>query len=444
MKARSIQLIESLRHSSPYINSHREKTFVILFTGAAIKSNNYANIINDIGLLHSLGINMVIVYGARNQIDSALRYQQIQPIFHKYTRITDQRTLDITKQVAGLLQLDITAKLSMSLNNTPLQGAHLNVVSGNFVIAQPLGVDDGVDYQHTGKIRRINSEAIHKQLQNRTIVLIGPIGVSVTGENFNLTSEEIAAEVAIKLRAEKLISFCAEQGVLDEHGQVISDLYPVDADAYVQRKAALGLPLSSEARFLTAAAKACKNGVRRSHLVSYQIDGSLLQELFSLDGIGTQVAMAHSEQIRLANIHDIGGILDLIRPMEEQGILVRRSREQLEMEIDQFMIIERDNIKIGCAALYPFYEEQMGEMACVAIHPDYRKSSRGDVLLEKIIERAKQLSLNKLFVLTTHSIHWFQERGFKPACVDDLPIKKKALYNYQRNSKILILTIDTD
>ncbi|NUF28454.1 amino-acid N-acetyltransferase [Gilliamella sp. ESL0254] len=441
MQERTTELVDGLRHSVPYINAHHGKIFVILLTGAVLKSNNYSSIISDIGLLYSLGIKLVIVNGARNQIDESLKKYHIVPKYHKNTRITDAVTLDIIKQVTGSLQLNITASLSMSLNNTPLQGAHISVVSGNFVIAQPLGVDDGVDYCHTGKIRRINNEAIAEQLDRGSIVLLGPVGVSVTGESFNLASEDVAAEVAIRLKADKLISFCAEQGVLDEEGRVITDLYPVDADNYVNQKEQQGKHLSSEARFLRAASKACRSGVRRSHLVSYLIDGSILQELFSRDGIGTQVAMEHSEKVRSATINDIGGILELIRPLEEQGVLVKRSREQLEMEIDKFTIIERDNMTIGCAALYPYPEEKMGEMACVAIHPDYRSSSRGNVLIEKLTEKATQLGLEKIFVLTTRSIHWFREKGFNPAEVDDLPIKKKQLYNYQRNSKILMLDI---
>ena len=231
---------------------------------------------------------------------------------------------------------------------------------------------------------------------------------------------------------------------MDESGQVITDLFPADADYYVNDKERQGKHLSSDARFLRAASRACRNGVHRCHLVSYLIDGSILQEIFSRDGIGTQVAMEHSENARDANINDIGGILELIRPLEEQGILVRRSREQLEMEIDKFTIIERDNMTIGCAALYPYFEESMAEMACVAIHPDYRNSARGDMLLDMLVEKAQKMGIGKLFVLTTRSIHWFREKGFIPAEVDDLPIKKKQLYNYQRNSKILIMTLNSE
>ena len=438
VKERKTELVEGFRHSVPYINTHRGKTFVIMLGGEAIEHENFSSIVNDIGLLHSLGIRLVVVYGARPQSDANLAAHHHEPLYHKNIRVTDAKTLELVKQAAGTLQLDITARLSMSLNNTPLQGAHINVVSGNFIIAQPLGVDDGVDYCHSGRIRRIDEDAIHRQLDSGAIVLMGPVAVSVTGESFNLTSEEIATQLAIKLKAEKMIGFCSSQGVTNDDGDIVSELFPNEAQARVEAQEEKGDYNSGTVRFLRGAVKACRSGVRRCHLISYQEDGALLQELFSRDGIGTQIVMESAEQIRRATINDIGGILELIRPLEQQGILVRRSREQLEMEIDKFTIIQRDNTTIACAALYPFPEEKIGEMACVAVHPDYRSSSRGEVLLERIAAQAKQSGLSKLFVLTTRSIHWFQERGFTPVDIDLLPESKKQLYNYQRKSKVLM------
>ena len=438
VKERKTELVEGFRHSVPYINTHRGKTFVIMLGGEAIEHENFSSIVNDIGLLHSLGIRLVVVYGARPQIDANLAAHHHEPLYHKNIRVTDAKTLELVKQAAGTLQLDITARLSMSLNNTPLQGAHINVVSGNFIIAQPLGVDDGVDYCHSGRIRRIDEDAIHRQLDSGAIVLMGPVAVSVTGESVNLTSEEIATQLAIKLKAEKMIGFCSSQGVTNDDGDIVSELFPNEAQARVEAQEEKGDYNSGTVRFLRGAVKACRSGVRRCHLISYQEDGALLQELFSRDGIGTQIVMESAEQIRRATINDIGGILELIRPLEQQGILVRRSREQLEMEIDKFTIIQRDNTTIACAALYPFPEEKIGEMACVAVHPDYRSSSRGEVLLERIAAQAKQSGLSKLFVLTTRSIHWFQERGFTPVDIDLLPESKKQLYNYQRKSKVLM------
>ncbi|MDD9157217.1 amino-acid N-acetyltransferase [Aliivibrio sp. S4TY2] len=443
MQFRSTALVKGFRQSAPYVNAHRGKTIVIMLGGEAIAYPNFANIVNDIALLNSLGLRIVIVYGTRPQMRSLLKQTEHRAPFHKGIRITDEKTLELVKQIAGQLQLDITARLSMSLNNTPMAGAQINVISGNFVIAQPLGVDDGIDYCHSGRVRRIDTQGINRMLDQQSIVLLGPVASSVTGECFNLLSEDVATQLAIRLNADKLIGFCSEQGVLNKKGQILAELFPREAEEILQRLEKELTPengkLTGTMRFLKGAISACKAGVPRSHLISYKEDGALIQELFSFDGIGTQVVMASSEQVRDAEIDDIGGILDLIRPLEEEGILVRRSREQLEQEIAQFTIIEKDGLVIACAALYPFPEERMAEMGCVAVHPDYRDGDRGIILLNRLRTKAKQYKLSQLFVLTTRSLHWFREQGFIEVDVSHLPMKKQKLYNFQRKSKILVL-----
>ncbi|WP_069446122.1 amino-acid N-acetyltransferase [Vibrio scophthalmi] len=441
MKIRSTALVKGFRQSTPYVNAHRGKTMVVMLGGEAFADDNFKNIISDLALLHSLGVKIVLVHGARPQINAILANNQITNDYHKGVRITDETSLSLVMQAAGQLQLAITAQLSMSLSNTPMAGTQLNVVSGNFVIAQPLGVDDGVDYCHSGRIRRIDIQGINRMLDQGSIVLLGPIASSVTGESFNLLSEEVATQVAIRLNADKLIGFCSEQGIIDENGSVVAELVPREAES-VLAKLETDVDYSHDSasgtlRFLRAAITACRAGVPRSHLVSYKEDGALIQELFSIDGIGTQIVYASSERVRVANIDDIGGILDLIRPLEEQGILVRRSREQLEQEIHQFTIIEKDGLIIGCAALYPYLDDSMAEMACVAIHKDYRDGNRGLILLNYMKQQCRQEGINQLFVLTTHSLHWFREQGFYEVGVEQLPSQKQNLYNYQRNSKIL-------
>lgn len=440
---RSTELVQWFRQSTPYVTAHRDKTFVIMLDGNTTSSPNFSNIIDDISLLHSLGIKLVIVFGARKQINDALAEAHIAERYHKNIRITDPQTLHLVKQVVGSLQFNITARLSLRMNNITHNGVP-NVVSGNFVIAQPLGVDDGVDYQLSGKVRKIDSEGIKQQLERNAIVVISPIGVSVTGETFNLAFEELAAQIAIKLKAEKVIGFCEKQGIIDENQQVIADLTLLSAEEHLRQFIAKDAYHSSEARFLQTALEACRNGVKRAHLLSYLEDGSLLQELFSRDGIGTQISLESSEIVRIANIKDIPSLLALIHPLEQQGILVKRSREQLEMEIDHYTIIDRDGVIIACAALNPYFEEKMAEMACVAVHPDYRNSSRGDILLSHIQKRAVALGIKKLFVLTTRTVHWFQERGFEIANVEDLPQEKREKYNYQRRSKILIQALEEE
>lgn len=431
---RSTELVQWFRQSTPYVNMHRGKTFVIMLDGDTIACPNLINIINDINLLHSLGIKLVIVFGARYQINELLTRQGIAPIYHKNIRITDPTTLDLVKQVVGKLSYDISARLSLRLPHSEV----INVVSSNFILAQPIGVDEGVDYQLSGKIRRIDTEKIQKQLELGAVVLISPVAPSVTGETFNLPFEEIATQVAIKLKAEKLIAFSNTQGILNSQQETIADLLPQEAEQYLQDYIEKDQYHCSQARFLSAAINACRAGVKRSHLLSYEEDGSLLQELFTRDGVGTQLSMENSEHIRIANVADIPALLELIYPLEQQGILVKRSREQLEMDISNYTIIDRDSVVIACAALNLFLSEGMAEMACVAVHPDYRNSSRGDILLEAIQKRAKEQGIQKLFVLTTRTVHWFQERGFRLANVDDLPQEKREKYNYQRRSKILI------
>ncbi|MEH8029216.1 amino-acid N-acetyltransferase [Gallibacterium anatis] len=440
---RSTELVQWFRQSTPYVTAHRDKTFVIMLDGNTTSSPNFSNIIDDISLLHSLGIKLVIVFGARKQINDALAEAHIAERYHKNIRVTDPKTLHLVKQVVGSLQFDITARLSLRMNNITHNGVP-NVVSGNFVIAQPLGVDDGVDYQLSGKVRKIDSEGIKQQLERNAIVVISPIGVSVTGETFNLAFEELAAQIAIKLKAEKVIGFCEKQGIIDKNQQVIADLTLLAAEEHLHQLIAKDAYHSSEARFLQTALEACRNGVKRAHLLSYLEDGSLLQELFSRDGIGTQISLESSEIVRIANIKDIPSLLALIHPLEQQGILVKRSREQLEMEIDHYTIIDRDGVIIACAALNPYFEEKMAEMACVAVHPDYRNSSRGDILLSHIQKRAIALGIKKLFVLTTRTVHWFQERGFEIANIEDLPQEKREKYNYQRRSKILIQPLEEE
>ncbi|WP_448906768.1 amino-acid N-acetyltransferase [Haemophilus parahaemolyticus] len=434
---RNTELVQWFRQSTPYVNMHRGKTFVIMLDGNAIAHSNFVSIANDVSLLHSLGIKLVIVFGGRLQIDELLAKNNRLSHYHNHIRVTDPDTLEYVKQAVGGLHYDIFSKLSLRLPNSPV----LNVVSSNAILAQPLGVIDGVDFGLSGKIRRINVKSIQQQLEQDAIVVIGPIAPSVTGEMFNLPFEEIATQVAIKLKADKLIGFCGEQGLLDEKGEVISDIHPREAKRYLNKFIENNDYHNSAARFLQAAIEASYAGIKRSHLLSYKEDGSLLQELFSRDGIGTQLSEESSEHIRIATSHDIPGLLNLIRPLEEQGILVKRSREQLEVEISRYTIIERDGIVIACAALNPYLNEKMAEMACVAVHPDYRDSSRGDVLLEAIKRRAIQMGIEKLFVLTTRTTQWFQERGFEIKSTEDLPAYKRKHYDHQRKSRVLVLAL---
>lgn len=425
-----LDYVNWFRHSTPYINTHRDCTFVVLLPGEALAHANFGNIVHDIILLNSLGVRLVLVHGSRPQIEERQDARGIRSNYHNDLRITDTDTLACVMDAVGSLRIAIEAQLC-SAPTTSGQGSRLRVVSGNFVTAKPIGVVDGVDFHHTGEVRRIDRKAISRHLDENAIVLLSSIGYSPTGEVFNLACEDVATSAASALEADKLILFGPDQGIFSADGELLRELKPTRAQPLLN---ALGNSLPGS--LLAAACKACGKGVRRAHIISFGEDGALLTELFTRDGGGTLVTQEAFEVIRTATIDDVGGLLELLRPLEEAGILVRRSREILETEIGQFTLVERDGMIIGCAALYPLEDSSAAELACVAIDPNYRHGGRGDQLLEHIEAQARALKLDTLFVLTTRTAHWFRERGFVPSSVERLPAKRASLYNYQRNSKV--------
>ncbi len=422
------------RNSSPYIHAHRNRTFVIFFGGNAVTEPDFDKLIHDFALLRSLGVRLVLVHGIRQQIDKRLLEQGDTPKFHHHLRITDATTLQYVKQAAGLVRVEIEALLSMGVSGSPMAGAQIRVASGNFVTAKPLGVLDGIDYCYTGKVRRIDAQAIHQQLDQHNVVLISPIGYSPSGEVFNLSAEEVATEVAIALQAEKLILLTEQNCLSPADQQSIQQLTTAQADSLLHETP--GLP-DAVALSLRAAMQSCQKGVRRAHLINRHVDGALLLELFTRDGIGTLISSTAFETIRSATLDDIGGIMELIKPLELQGVLVKRSREKLEMEINDYIVIERDGLIIGCTAFHIMADKTSAEIACLAVHVDYQKGARGNSLLDYLSEKAKTQAIKRLFVRSTQTAHWFVERGFTPCEISDLPEPMRSAYNYQRNSKLL-------
>lgn len=429
-----LNYVDWFRHSSPYINAHRGKTLVILIPGEAFESANFSNIIHDLALLDSLGIRLVLVQGARPQIDRVLGDRQLSSQIEDGYRVTPYEQLSDIIQASAAVRVQLEAQLSMGLSNTPMANAGLRVCSGNYVVARPLGVVDGIDYGHTGEVRRIDRDAIFRLLEDDNMVLLPHLGFSPTGEVFNLKAEDVATQAAIQLKADKLIIMTEEEGIFDDNNQLFSELLAHQADTILAQNNLK--PITRDA--LEACLMAVRAQVPRSHIISFNENGGLLSELFTRDGSGTMIDEDSYERLRLATIEDVGGMMQLLAPLEEKGILVRRSRELLENEIEQFIVIERDGAIVACAALYPFEQERAGELACVAVSPEYRGSNRGERLLKGIEAEARKKGLDSIFLLTTRTAHWFIERGFKETTLASLPAKKQALYNYQRNSKIFL------
>jgi amino-acid N-acetyltransferase len=425
--------VQWIRSAAPYIHAFRGKTFVIAFGGEVVADDTFLGIVHDLNLLHSLGIKLVVVHGSRPQIEAILKQQNIPSIYQRGLRVTDAETLDCVLEGTGHARSRIEALLSLGVANSPMAGARIRVVGGNFLTAKPIGVLDGVDMQWTGEVRRVDVEAVHQRLDDGDIVLVSPLGYSPTGEIFNLALEEVATQVAVRLSAQKLIFLMDTDGVRNGRRQLMTELSTRDAEALLVKHSKMPADVQ---HYLPCAIRACDNGVKRAHLLSRHHDGALLLELFTRDGVGTMIAAAPLANLRSATIDDVGGILAIIEPLEDQGVLVRRSRERLEMEIERFVVAEHDDVIIGCAALYAFLDEKIGELAALAVHPDFRREGYGEALLHEIEQRARKFKLTRLFVLTTRTSGWFIERGFVESDPAHLPKQKRDLYNWQRRSLV--------
>jgi amino-acid N-acetyltransferase len=428
------QFVSWLRSVAPYIHAFRGKTFVVAFPGELVMAGALPVLAHDLSLLHALGIRVVLVHGSRPQVEEQLALRKVESRFHNGLRITDEVALECAKEAAGELRLDIEAAFSQGLPNTPMANAAIRVISGNFVIARPVGIIDGVDHELTGLARKIAYEAINPILNAGGLVLLSPLGFSPTGEVFNLAMEDVAVAAATALRADKLIFITEIPLITDAAGTEIREVSTHQASAVLES----GSLNADAAYYFEAATRAANLGVPRAHLVPYTIDGSVLLEVFTHDGVGTMISSENLESLREATIEDVASILHLIEPLEADGTLVKRGRELIEREVDYFSVIEHDGVIFGCAALYPFPAEKMAEMACLTVSPDSQAQGDGERLLKHLETRARAAGFKQLFVLTTRAAHWFLKRGFVMASIDDLPKDRQNMYNWQRKSMVLI------
>ncbi len=433
-EADAIRFVEWVRSAAPYVHGFRGKTFVVGFGGEVAEGDLLERLCYDCNLLAALGVRLVLVHGARPQIEEELARRGLPSIVHEGIRVTDAEALECVKAAVGISRIEIEARLSQGLPNTPMAGAWMRVTGGNFVTAKPMGVVDGVDFQYTGRVRKVIADEIKADLDQQNVVLISSLGVSPSGEIFNVAMEEVAETVAIALGAEKLIYLCDAPGLLDDAGRLIEAITADEAEHTVRGSKGLTEDLYL---YLPRAINAVRNGVARAHLIDRDKDGALLLEFFTRQGVGTMVTRESLARFREATIEDVGALLSIIAPLEADGTLVRRSRELIEMEVNRFSIVEHDGVIVGCAALYPFSEERAAEMACLAVTSQFRRGGMGERLMQHIERRARAAGLTRLFVLTTRTAHWFRERGFVEVSPDQLPKQKRELYNLQRRSKVL-------
>ncbi len=429
------------RAVAPYIHAHRGKTFVVAIAGELVAAGKLATFAQDLAILHAMGIKLVLVHGFRPQVEEQLKVKGHISRFSHGMRITDSVALDCAQEAAGQMRYEIEAAFSQGLPNTPMAHAQIRVVSGNFITARPVGIRDGVDFQHTGLVRRIDAAGIRKAVDFGALVMLSPFGFSPTGEAFNLSMEDVAASAADALQADKLIYVTEVKGIpldpADPNSEIDTELALADA-----KKLLANLPNpvqpTDTAFYLQHAVKACEAGVERVHIVPFSVDGSVLMESFTHDGVGTMIVDEKLESLREATADDIGGILQLIDPFERNGTLVKRDRTEIERDVDHYTVIEHDGVIFGCAALYPYPEARTAEMSALTVSPDVQGQGDGERILKRVEQRAKASGLDSIFVLTTQTMHWFIKRGFAQVDPDWLPEARKRKYNWDRRSQVLV------
>ncbi len=409
---------EAVRRAAPYINAHGGRTCVVHIPGEVALSSALKSLVYDLSVAHSLGLKLILVLGARPQIEARLQARAHSSPVVAGHRVTDAVALDCVREAAGDLRCEFEALLSTGLASTPMGGARIRVAGGNLVTARPVGVLQGVDLQYTGELRRLDTDTLGDHLAKGRIVLLPPVGYSPSGETFNLRSDDLAVATAQAMGADKLVLLVPRPV---EVGELCLNAPPADPD---------------ETQLLAMAA--VRQGVPRVHILDAAQDGAFLRELYTPDGAGLMVSAQAYDSLHQASIDDIGGLLQLIEPLERQGVIVPRSREQMELEIERFTVMARDDTIIGCQALFPYPEQRCAELACIIVAPHYQHGGRATALLAHAELCARELELDRLFVLTTQTAHWFIEHGFRPGSLDELPPQKQAFYNYQRNSKVLI------
>jgi amino-acid N-acetyltransferase len=423
------------RQVAPYLHAFRGRTFVVAFGGEMFAERaRFASFIHDVSILAALGIRLVLVHGARPQIEAELKARGIRSRYVQGLRVTDERALQAVKEAAGVLRVEIEALLSQGLPNSPMAGAQIRVASGNYITARPIGVRNGTDFQFTGAVRKVDAAGIARRLDAGEVVLVPPLGYSPTGEVFNLAWEDVAEGVAVGLKADKLLMY-TDRLPADRKGEVVAELTAQEAQSLLSKNPDLS---QATKRAIEHTVRAVNGGVARGHIVTRRATGSLLLELFTHTGVGTMITAATVQTLRPARIEDVQGMLALIEPLEAEGTLVKRSRELLEAEIGNFLVVEHDGVIVGCAALYPFKEDKSAEFACLAVAEGYRDAGYGEDLLKACEERAKAMRIRRLFALTTHAAHWFLEQGFRAADVEALPSRRQALYNWKRGSKVFL------
>lgn len=437
----SNNFIEKFRQASKYINLFNNKIFVIALGGEVFEDEQFESIAYDINLLRSIGIKIIIIHGIRPQIDDLLISNKIKTSLNKNIRITDANSINHVIDINGRIRTKIESILSSSIINSPLFESDIKLSSGNFITARPLGILNGIDMKFTGQVRKVNSESIQAKLNNGEIVIISPLGYSPIGDIFNLSYEQLASAVASSMKAHKLIFYINSNGIINLRGELLTELTTEKATNLIHQierdsnpNKALNISYQ-DFNIIKSSLDAIKNKVEKIHLINRHTNGSIIEELFTDKGSGTILTEYPLEKIREAKPNDVNKIFQLIEPLSQNGILVKRASNEIKKDLSSFYVMEHSMDLVGCVALFK-YEEKV-EIACFAIDSNFHNQGFGSKLIKFCEKKAKTHDVNEIFILTTQSEHWFIEKGFKVDDKELMPKKRKIIYQLERNSKFL-------
>ena len=421
--------LTDLREILRYIPQFRDRVFVIAIDGAIVADDNFTNLMLDIKLLRSLRIGVAIVHGAGLQIRQVAAREGLRLSNSDGTGITDPATLRVSVQAAN----NVSHHLLQGLADNDLRAA-----VANSIVAHPAGILGGIDQQWTGRVERIDTAVLKTLLDGDIIPIIPPLGFDGDGRTFRLNSDAVAVEVAKAIQCVKLIYLSAHKPP-KLNGRTLRTLTTDETVAILKKHRPELQPLEAISK-LDNAAKASRASIPRVHIIDGTTPEGLLAEVFSNDGVGTLIHANEYQSFRKAQKKDLRAIHTLIQQGVEADELLKRSRADVERQIDDFFVFEVDKNPVACGALHQYPDQKMAELACVYV--DNRNENRG--IGVRIIRYAEELARSQghdvLFCLSTQAINYFiQKGGFQLGSPDDLPAPRRIVYDRSgRRSQVLI------
>jgi amino-acid N-acetyltransferase len=417
-----------LRGILQYIPRFRERVFVISFDGAVVTDENFANILQDLAVLWSLNIRIVLAHGAAAQIRDLAAERGVPASDLDGSGVTDATTLQLALTAANRLTHEILEGLAT---------LDLRAACPNAIVAHPLGILQGVDHLFTGKVERIDVGLLQTLVDAGIVPVIPPLGFDGEGRTYRVNSDSVALAAAEALKATKLIYVTPQDGLFRQ-GRLFRQMLAGDLERLlVAERDDFPPETLSKAQHAVAA---CRAGIPRVHIINGRLDEALLAEVFSNEGIGTLIYANEYQQIRRALKKDIPSIIKLIQPSVETTELVKRTRAGIEKTLGDYFIFEIDRNPVACVALHPFPELGKAELACLFVNPSHENQGIGRKLLQYAEAKAREQGLRELIALSTQAFTYFQSKGgFQEGTPEDLPPSRRDKYEQSgRRSKVLV------